>query len=61
LYVSRSTARVIRGKQVPRTPSRFLMEIPAELMEERDLASELQAPVDASELSAFFADIANRD
>lgn len=55
LYVSRSAARIIRGKQVARTPSRFLMEIPDELIEERDIASELEAPVDANELSAFFS------
>ncbi len=65
LYVSRSVVRVLRGKAVPRTPSRFLTEIPAELMHERMIADELQAPVEAEELSAFFSDFAsefaNRD
>lgn len=59
LYVSRSVVRVLRGKPVPRTPSRFLTEIPAELMNERIIADELQAPVEAEELSAFFSDFAS--
>jgi DNA helicase-2/ATP-dependent DNA helicase PcrA len=65
LYVSRSVVRVLRGKPVPRTPSRFLTEIPAELMQERNIADELEAPVEADELSAFFSgfasDFADRD
>jgi DNA helicase-2/ATP-dependent DNA helicase PcrA len=65
LYVSRSVVRVLRGKQIPRTPSRFLTEIPPELLTERNIADELQAPVEAEELSAFFSDFAsefaNRD
>jgi DNA helicase-2/ATP-dependent DNA helicase PcrA len=65
LYVSRSVVRVLRGKPVPRTPSRFLTEIPPELMHERMIADELQAPVEAEELSSFFSDFAsefaNRD
>ncbi len=65
LYLSRSVVRVLRGKPVARMPSRFLTEIPAELMQERNIADELQAPVEAEELSAFFSDFAsefaNRD
>jgi len=65
LYVSRSVVRVLRGKPIPRTPSRFLMEIPEELVTERNIANEMEAPVEAEELSAFFADFAsefaNRD
>jgi DNA helicase-2/ATP-dependent DNA helicase PcrA len=34
LVVSRARARVLRGKAVPRTPSRFLMDVPAEALEE---------------------------
>ncbi len=60
LYISRSSARIVRGKQVPRTISRFLMEIPPELIEERDIADELQAPVEAEELSSFFANFASQ-
>ncbi len=59
LYVSRSVVRVLRGKPVLRTPSRFLTEIPAELMKERDIAGEMEAPVEAEELSSFFSDFAN--
>jgi DNA helicase-2/ATP-dependent DNA helicase PcrA len=37
LFLSRSKGRVVRGKLVPRTPSRFLLDIPAELLEEREV------------------------
>ena len=40
LTLSRAKARVVRGKPVPRTPSRFLLEVPAELLEEREVAPE---------------------
>jgi DNA helicase-2/ATP-dependent DNA helicase PcrA len=36
LYMSRCKVRGQRGKPVPRTPSRFLMEIPRELYDERE-------------------------
>ena len=35
LYLSRSKQRGARGKIIARTPSRFLLDIPAELLEER--------------------------
>ncbi|MCK6586233.1 MAG: UvrD-helicase domain-containing protein [Polyangiaceae bacterium] len=35
LYLCRAKHRGARGKMVPRTPSRFLMDIPPELLEER--------------------------
>jgi superfamily I DNA/RNA helicase len=35
LYLCRARARGVRGKLVPRTPSRFLAEIPPELYDER--------------------------
>jgi DNA helicase-2/ATP-dependent DNA helicase PcrA len=41
LYMSRCKVRGMRGKLVPRTPSRFLMDIPTELYDER----EEQAPI----------------
>ena len=41
LYLSRAKARVSRGKPAPRTPSRFLLEIPAELVEEEEVREEL--------------------
>ena len=59
LYISRSAHRVLRGKPVPRTLSRFIQEIPAELLEERDIAGELEAPVQADELAAFFSGFAS--
>ncbi|MGH7296548.1 MAG: ATP-dependent helicase, partial [Polyangiaceae bacterium] len=34
LVLSRARSRVLRGKAVPRTPSRFLLDVPAELLEE---------------------------
>ena len=40
LTISRAKARVVRGKPVPRTPSRFLLEVPPELLEEREVAPE---------------------
>ncbi len=60
LYISRSVARIVRGKQVPRTLSRFLTEIPPELIEERDIEDELRTPVEAEELSSFFANFASQ-
>jgi DNA helicase-2/ATP-dependent DNA helicase PcrA len=36
LYLCRVKHRGMRGKPVPRTPSRFLLEIPADLLEERE-------------------------
>ena len=61
LYITRCAARVIRGKPVPRTPSRFLCEIPAELIEERDVAAEARAPVAADEISSFFQSLSSTD
>ena len=58
LYISRSAARVIRGKAVARTMSRFLQEIPESLLESRDLAAEMEAPVESEEVSAFFSQFA---
>ena len=40
LYLSRSTARVNRGKAMPRTPSRFLLDVPEELMLRREVTDE---------------------
>jgi len=60
LFISRNVIRVLRGKPVPRTPSRFLQEIPEELLTERTLANEVCAPVEAEELSSFFSDFASK-
>jgi DNA helicase-2/ATP-dependent DNA helicase PcrA len=42
LYLCRAKRRAARGKTVPRTPSRFLADIAAELVQERDVVA--QAP-----------------
>jgi DNA helicase-2/ATP-dependent DNA helicase PcrA len=57
LYVSRCAYRRRHGKLVPRTPSRFLLEIPDELLEHRDVAAEARAVVEPGELSAFFGSL----
>jgi superfamily I DNA/RNA helicase len=45
LFLLRAKARVVRGKPVPRTPSRFLVEIPPEMVEEREVRAEAAASV----------------
>jgi superfamily I DNA/RNA helicase len=47
LILSRARARVLRGKAAPRTPSRFLLDIPPELLEEVEVQHE--APTTARE------------
>jgi superfamily I DNA/RNA helicase len=37
LVLSRARSRVLRGKPSPRTPSRFLLDVPAELLSEREI------------------------
>jgi DNA helicase II / ATP-dependent DNA helicase PcrA len=54
LYLSRARVRHKHGRDRPRTPSRFLEEIPAELTTSRDLAAEARAPVAKQELRGFF-------
>jgi superfamily I DNA/RNA helicase len=54
LYITRCRWRRSRGQAGERMPSRFLLEIPEELIEPRDLLAEAQAPVDPNELRAFF-------
>lgn len=54
LYLTRTSARQQRGKIVERVPSRFLLEIPDELLEERDLTAEAEAPVESDEVRSFF-------
>jgi DNA helicase-2/ATP-dependent DNA helicase PcrA len=54
LILTRALARVKHGQDRPRTPSRFLEEIPAELIARRDLKAEARAPVDKGELKSFF-------
>ncbi len=54
LTMTRAHARFRHGKHRPRVPSRFLLEIPEDLIELRDLASEAQQPVNTEELRDFF-------
>jgi DNA helicase-2/ATP-dependent DNA helicase PcrA len=61
LYVTRCACRRRHGREVPCTPSRFLLEIPDELMERRDVAAESREPVNAGELSAFFQKFATTE
>jgi DNA helicase-2/ATP-dependent DNA helicase PcrA len=50
LVLSRAKSRVSRGKAVPRTPSRFLLDIPAELLDEQEVKEE--APTTAREAAS---------
>jgi superfamily I DNA/RNA helicase len=50
LVLSRAKSRVLRGKPIARTPSRFLSDIPPELLDEVDITSE--APTTAHEAAA---------
>jgi len=61
LYLTRACLRVSRGRAVPRTPSRFLLEIPDELLEVRDLAEEARQQVPEDEVASFFANFAFDD
>ncbi len=55
LYLTRACTRVSRGRSIPRTPSRFLLEIPDELLEIRDLSEEARQQVPKDEVRSFFA------
>jgi superfamily I DNA/RNA helicase len=55
LYLTRACTRVTRGRSVPRTPSRFLLEIPDELLDVRDIAEEARQQVPQDEVKSFFA------
>ncbi len=61
LYLTRACMRVSRGRSIPRTPSRFLLEIPDELLEIRDLATEAREQVPKDEVKNFFANFAFDD
>ena len=61
LYLTRACTRIARGRSVPRTPSRFLLEIPDELLDVRDIASEAREKVPADEVANFFANFALED
>jgi len=59
LYLTRACTRVARGRSVPRTPSRFLLEIPEELYEVRDIGEEARQKVPEAEVKSFFGNLAN--
>jgi DNA helicase-2/ATP-dependent DNA helicase PcrA len=61
LYLTRACTRVSRGKPVVRTPSRFLLEIPDELLDVRDLAEEATRQVPQAEVKSFFANFSFDD
>jgi DNA helicase-2/ATP-dependent DNA helicase PcrA len=50
LVLSRAKTRVLRGKAVARTPSRFLLDVPPELLDEEDVKDE--APTPTREIAA---------
>jgi DNA helicase II / ATP-dependent DNA helicase PcrA len=54
LYLTRSAFRRARGRSAPRTPSRFLLEIPPDLLCERDLEAEAREAVGTDEVRSFF-------
>jgi DNA helicase-2/ATP-dependent DNA helicase PcrA len=51
LVLSRAKSRVNRGKPAPRTPSRFLLDVPAELLEPCEVRDE--APTTAQEAAGY--------
>ncbi len=59
LYLTRACTRVARGRAVPRTPSRFLLEIPEDLYEVRDIGEEARQQVPEAEVQNFFGNLAN--
>ena len=59
LYLTRAATRIRRGKEVPRTPSRFLSDIPAELVEVLDLSAPPPGPPTEKE-KRFFSDLKAR-
>jgi len=50
LVLARARSRVLRGRAVPRTPSRFLLDVPAELYEELQVTDD--APTTTEEATA---------
>jgi DNA helicase-2/ATP-dependent DNA helicase PcrA len=59
LVISRASTRIKRGKEVPRTPSRFLADIPEDLCEIIDLDAVPAGPVTEKEVN-FFASLRER-
>ena len=59
LILTRAAARLRRGREVPRTPSRFLEDIPAEVLEVQDPTAPPPGPPTEREQS-FFRDLKAR-
>jgi superfamily I DNA/RNA helicase len=55
LYLTRACTRVSRGRAMPRTPSRFLLEIPDDLLEVIDIAEQAREKVPTDEVRSFFS------
>jgi DNA helicase-2/ATP-dependent DNA helicase PcrA len=55
LYITRACTRVARGRTMPRTPSRFLLELPDELLEVVDIQQLAREKVPEAEVKDFFA------
>jgi DNA helicase-2/ATP-dependent DNA helicase PcrA len=53
LFLTRAATRIKRGKEVPRTPSRYLQDLPEALLELRDLTQPPPGPPSEGELSFF--------
>ena len=59
LYLTRACSRVTRGRQVPRTPSRFLLEIPDEVLDVIDIGELQRQQVPTDEVQNFFGNLAS--
>ncbi|MFN0062100.1 MAG: ATP-dependent helicase [Myxococcaceae bacterium] len=59
LFITRSKTRLRRGKEIPRTPSRFLEDLPAEGIEINDLDAAPKGPPTQAERN-FFQDLKAR-
>jgi DNA helicase-2/ATP-dependent DNA helicase PcrA len=59
LYLTRACTRVSRGRPMPRTPSRFLLEIPEELYEVIDIGEMQRQQVPTEEAANFFGNMAS--
>ena len=59
LYLTRSCTRTERGRVIPRTHSRFLLEVPEELIEVIDIAETLAQQVPSTEVKNFFSSFAS--
>ena len=59
LYLTRACTRVARGRSVPRTPSRFLLEIPEDLIDVIDIGEFQRQQVPQEEVQSFFGNLAS--